>query len=162
MFLTIIETDEAVCPYLKEIRPKYATACSNNKTFEMVVQNSGIEDITTIKYEVSLDNRNPEEDVWTGVIPSNSVQIIDFDVKVPSGEHVVGVKMKEVNGFKLIDEIHIKDDITLKSKQEIYDLFTMTPYYYKTSKQSIEKLLQLDSLKTRVSFVLLVYQKVEN
>ena len=97
---TIIETDEAVCPYLKEIRPKYATACSNNKTFEMVVQNSGIEDITTIKYEVSLDNRNPEEDVWTGVIPSNSVQIIDFDVKVPSGEHVVGVKMKEVNGFK--------------------------------------------------------------
>ena len=72
------------------------------------------------------------------------------------------MKEKEVNGFKLIDEIHIKDDITLKTKQEIYDLFTMTPYYYKTSKQSIEKLLQLDSLKTRVSFVLLVYQKVEN
>lgn len=93
---------------------------------------------------------------------------------LPDADHLLGIKEvlyekvllnvmkeKDINGFKLIDEIHIKDDITLKNKQEIYDLFTMTPYYYKTSKKSIEKLLQLDSLNTRVSFVLLVYQKVE-
>lgn len=94
---------------------------------------------------------------------------------LPDADHLLGIKEvlyekvllnvmkeKDINGFKLIDEIHIKDDITLKNKQEIYDLFTMTPYYYKTSKKSIEKLLQLDSLNTRVSFVLLVYQKVED
>ena len=93
---------------------------------------------------------------------------------LPDADHLLGIKEvlyekvllnvmkeKDINGFKLIDEIHIKDDITLKNKQEIYDLFTMTPYYYKTSKKSIEKLLQLDRLNTRVSFVLLVYQKVE-
>ena len=50
--------------------------------------------------------------------------------------------------------------ITLKSKDEIYNLFTMTPYYYKSSKESMNKLLSKDSLNTRVSFVLLVYQKV--
>lgn len=70
------------------------------------------------------------------------------------------MKEKDLKGFKLIDEIHIKDDITLKNKDEIYNLFTMTPYYYKSSKESMNKLLSKDSLNTRVSFVLLVYQKV--
>ena len=69
------------------------------------------------------------------------------------------MKEKTINGFTLVDEIHIKDDIILKSKEEIYDLFTMTPYYYKSSKESINKLLSLNSLKTRISFVLLVYKK---
>ena len=72
------------------------------------------------------------------------------------------MKEKNINGFELVDEIHIKDDITLKTSQEIYDLFTMTPYYYKTSKESIEKLLSLNSLNTRISFVLLVYKKASN
>ena len=91
---------------------------------------------------------------------------------LPDADHLLGIKevlyknvilnvMKEktINGFTLVDEIHIKDDIILKSKEEIYDLFTMTPYYYKTSKESINKLLSLNSLKTRISFVLLVYKK---
>lgn len=94
---------------------------------------------------------------------------------LPDADHLLGIKqvlyknvilnvMKEktINGFELVDEIHIKDDITLKTPQEIYDLFTMTPYYYKTSKESIEKLLSLNSLETRISFVLLVYKKVSN
>ena len=91
---------------------------------------------------------------------------------LPDADHLLGIKQvlyknvilnvmkeKNINGFELVDEIHIKDDITLKTSQEIYDLFTMTPYYYKTSKESIEKLLSLNSLNTRISFVLLVYKK---
>ena len=94
---------------------------------------------------------------------------------LPDADHLLGIKQvlyknvilnvmkeKNINGFELVDEIHIKDDITLKTSQEIYDLFTMTPYYYKTSKESIEKLLSLNSLNTRISFVLLVYKKVSN
>ena len=97
---TLIGTDENVLPYLTEVRPKYATSCSNNKTFEMVVQNSGKEDITTMKFEISIDNRNPEEYVWNGVIPSNQVQIVEHDIKVPLGEHIVTIKLKEANGVK--------------------------------------------------------------
>lgn len=94
---------------------------------------------------------------------------------LPDADHLLGIKQvlyknvilnvmkeKNINGFELVDEIHIKDDITLKTSQEIYDLFTMTPYYYKTSKESIEKLLSLNSLNTRISFVLLVYKKASN
>lgn len=94
---------------------------------------------------------------------------------LPDADHLLGIKQvlyknvilnvmkeKNINGFELVDEIHIKDDITLKTSQEIHDLFTMTPYYYKTSKDSIEKLLSLPSLTTRISFVLLVYKKVSD
>lgn len=94
---------------------------------------------------------------------------------LPDADHLLGIKQvlyknvilnvmkeKNINGFELVDEIHIKDDITLKTSQEIHDLFTMTPYYYKTSKESIEKLLSLPSLTTRISFVLLVYKKVSD
>ena len=76
------------------------------------------------------------------------------------GAVAYGMKEKDINGFKLVDEIHIKDDILLKSKQEIYDLFTMTPYYYKTSKEDTEKLLKLESLTTTVHFAIEIYKKV--
>ena len=95
---TLIATDEPVLPYLTEIRPKYATSCSHNKTFEMIVQNCGKEDITSVKFEISIDNRVPEEYVWNGIIPSNQVQIIEHDVRVPLGEHLVSFKLKEANG----------------------------------------------------------------
>ena len=64
--------------------------------------------------------------------------------------------------FVLTDSKELKYNITLKSSEDIYNLFTMTPYYYKTSKESIDKLLSLNSLKTPISFVLLVYKKVSN
>ena len=60
---------------------------------------------------------------------------------LPDADHLLGIKQvlyknvilnvmkeKNINGFELVDEIHIKDDITLKTSQEIYDLFTMTPF----------------------------------
>jgi 23S rRNA (guanine745-N1)-methyltransferase len=91
---------------------------------------------------------------------------------LPDTDHLLGIKevlydnvilnvMKEKNidGFTLVDEIHIKDEITLKNKDEIHNLFTMTPYYYKSSKNSLDKLHSLNALKTIVSFVLLVYKK---
>lgn len=110
---TLIGTDESVLPYMTEIRPKYATSCSNNKTFEMVIQNSGKDDITTMKFEISIDNRNPEEYVWTGVIPSNQVQIVEHDIKVPLGEHIVAIKLKEANGVKF----DIEQSISYKSEE---------------------------------------------
>lgn len=43
--------------------------------------------------------------------------------------------------------------------EDIYSLFTMTPYFYKTSKESVEKLKSLDTLDTRLDFEVRVYIK---
>ena len=85
-----------------------------------------------------------------------------YELKKVLYENVIlnEMKEKEVDGFNLIDEIHINNRFVLKSTEEIYNLFTMTPYYYKSSKESLNKLAKLQQLEISAEFVLLVYQKV--
>jgi 23S rRNA (guanine745-N1)-methyltransferase len=91
---------------------------------------------------------------------------------LPGSKHLLGLKevlyeevylnlMKgtQLDQFELIDEVEINDVISLSSAQQIWDLFMMTPYYYKTSIESANKLKSLSTLKTIISFVLLVYRK---
>jgi 23S rRNA (guanine745-N1)-methyltransferase len=62
--------------------------------------------------------------------------------------------------FTLSDSVELKYQIILENKDDIYNLFTMTPYYYKTSKEDTEKLLKLESLTTTVHFAIEIYKKV--
>ena len=62
--------------------------------------------------------------------------------------------------FTLVDSKELKYDITLKTSEDIFNLFTMTPYYYKTSKEDSEKLLKLETLTTTVHFAIEIYKKV--
>ncbi len=125
---TLIATDESVLPYLTEVKPKYAVECSSNRTFEMVVQNSGKEDITSIKFELSVDNRNPFEYLWEGNIPSNQTAIIDKDVRIPLGEHNLTVKVLEANGVKFDVEKNITiigedwTDVIIEGEQEEFTI----------------------------------------
>jgi len=48
---------------------------------------------------------------------------------------------------------------TLASKEAIFDLFTMTPYFCRTSEQDKTKLYSLDSLECSYEFEILVYKK---
>ena len=58
----------------------------------------------------------------------------------------------------LENEYQVDDFIHLNNSQ-IQDLFTMTPYYYKTSYEAKERLKSLSSLSTRISFIIKVYKK---
>lgn len=64
-----------------------------------------------------------------------------------------------IEGFSLISDRRISHRITLNSKEEIEALFSMTPYYYKTSPKDREKLSALEALETQSEFMLLVYRK---
>ncbi|MBE6574511.1 MAG: methyltransferase domain-containing protein [Ruminococcaceae bacterium] len=66
-----------------------------------------------------------------------------------------------LDGFKFIKSIPCSYNITLKSNKDILDLFSMTPYYHKTSKSDIAKLNSFDTLETEVDFEILVYSKNE-
>ena len=65
----------------------------------------------------------------------------------------------EVEGFDLIDSTDISYDFTLTSNQAISDLFSMTPYYYRTPKSGHERLSSLNSLTLEARFTVLVYKK---
>ena len=58
-----------------------------------------------------------------------------------------------------IHETRVKYDITLNTNSDILSLFSMTPYYWRTSISDAEKLSGLDTLKTEVDIIISVYKK---
>lgn len=61
--------------------------------------------------------------------------------------------------FELAGRRDIDYEIKLKSRDDIHNLFLMTPYYYKTGVRDQEKLSSLDELRTELSFAVLAYRK---
>ena len=95
-----------------------------------------------------------------------------FIMVIPGKDHLFGLKeaiyeqayqnkIKDyaLTGFQLLDKVVVEDKILLKSQEDIKNLFMMTPYYYKTSQSNKEKLDHLESLETKISFEILIYQK---
>jgi len=61
--------------------------------------------------------------------------------------------------MKLVDRQRVHTEITVTGSEMISALFSMTPYYWRTSRDDKEKLTQLDTLVTELDFDLFLYQK---
>ena len=70
------------------------------------------------------------------------------------------VKETPYDGFRYIEIRHVENVITLQGQEDIHALFQMTPYYWKTPKAGCERLAQLQTLTTRISFDIHVYEKL--
>ena len=68
-------------------------------------------------------------------------------------------KVFAFSGFEKLYDIRSAYSITAEGKQ-IANLFLMTPYFWKTSRNDTEKLSSVPSLVTEVDFLLSVYQKI--
>ncbi len=65
-----------------------------------------------------------------------------------------------MDGFEFIGKKELKYSIELSNAEDIKNLFSMTPYYHKTSQSDIAKLDKLTSLTTEIEFEVLIYKKV--
>lgn len=68
----------------------------------------------------------------------------------------------EAEGFEVIDYIKIKNNITLESKDDIQNLFKMTPYYYKTSRDDQLKTEEYEFFETEAAFGIIVLRKSDD
>lgn len=59
----------------------------------------------------------------------------------------------------LVEKTTVEFEIEVKGSEDIANLFLMTPYYWRTKESDKEKLLALDSLKTKIEFEISVYRK---
>ena len=91
---------------------------------------------------------------------------------VPAEDHLMGLKAAvydkpylnprpeySPDGFEEIGRMEIRDRLILEIKEDIADLFMMTPYYYKTGREDQQKLLSLSRLVTGISFCVFVMKK---
>ena len=96
-----------------------------------------------------------------------------FFYVVPGGDHLWELKQvlydhpypneeKETpyEGFAYQAIVPVEDVITLPCQQDIHALFQMTPYYWKTPKAGAERLAALETLTTRISFRIHIFQKL--
>ncbi len=62
-------------------------------------------------------------------------------------------------GMTLTYETEVSYSMTLESNGQILDLFSMTPYYYRTGERDMKKLKSLEHLTTPVDVLVRVYHK---
>ncbi len=65
----------------------------------------------------------------------------------------------DYEGFELIKTVTVDGSIALPDRQTISDLFTMTPYFWKTPKEGSARLEKLERLETEISFDIYIYRK---
>lgn len=93
-------------------------------------------------------------------------------IVAPDQYHLYGLKeilydepyTNKENQYGLTDFIlegryDLKFNISIDNQEDIFNLFMMTPYYYKTSEEAQEKLKKLPSLKTQCDFTIYEYKK---
>ncbi len=69
------------------------------------------------------------------------------------------VKDYELEGFSFLEKKTAAAKIFLDNPQDIQNLFSMTPYAYRTSPAERQRLAALETLTTETAFELLIYQK---
>lgn len=62
-------------------------------------------------------------------------------------------------GLELVEERRLKYDVSLTSNELIEALFSMTPYYWRTSQSDKAKLALFDRLDTEIDIIFSVYRK---
>ena len=70
-------------------------------------------------------------------------------------------KREEYPGFRYRDIVPVETTFTLPAKQDIQDLFSMTPYYWKTPKAGAERLARLDRLTVTGQFRVHILERAE-
>ena len=63
------------------------------------------------------------------------------------------------SAMKLLEKRRVYREITVEGREMIEALFSMTPYYWRTSRADREKLAALDTLTTEIDFDLLLFRK---
>ncbi|HCA71362.1 MAG TPA: 50S rRNA methyltransferase [Ruminococcaceae bacterium] len=114
-------------------------------------------------------------DVFAPVVPEEFRRVTKpggyFVLAVPSARHLFGLKeilydapyeneKKETtySGFCFCKRVPVRGNLTLTG-QDVQDLFAMTPYFWKTPKEGIQKLERVSSLTTEIGFDFLVYRR---
>ena len=95
-----------------------------------------------------------------------------FLMAIPGEDHLFDLKAKiydtpyknkvedtAIEGLTLVSREKLAFTLDLKTGEDVRDLFMMTPYAYRTSKEGRERVLALENIKVGAEFVILLYKK---
>ena len=114
--------------------------------------------------------------VFAPIVPAEFARVLKTGgvllIAVPSERHLLGLKEilyespyvneetdTEYQGFDFLERIPLRGTITITDPEQIANLLSMTPYYWKTPQAGCERLRQTTRLKTEIGFDLLLYRR---
>ena len=106
-------TNQDLYPEIVSLNSSSKFSCSNEKVIEVSVINSGSDEITSLKFEVTVDDKDATTQTWEGSIAPYQTVMAEVKAVVPEGEHEVEVKIVEANNADF-DE---SETITLTSEK---------------------------------------------
>ena len=68
-------------------------------------------------------------------------------------------KLTDIEGFTRIKTDRVSYKTVIEGKEQIENLFSMTPYYWKSSRRDADKLRELNVLETELDFEVVIFQK---
>ena len=80
---------------------------------------------------------------------------IAYDVPYPNEEKDI-----EYEGFRYADIIEVKSVLQLENQTDISNLFSMTPYFWRTPREGVQRLSQLEKLETAAEFRIHILKKL--
>ena len=96
----ISAVDENIHPTMLSVGASSAFSCSATQPIDIVINNSGVAELTSLKFEVSVDNAEPVVKTWEGNAASGQTFKVAFNIDLTEGTHNVDVKIVEANGEK--------------------------------------------------------------
>ncbi|MBR5781648.1 MAG: Omp28-related outer membrane protein [Bacteroidales bacterium] len=105
-------TEEAIYPIIANVAAASGFSCSTTRTLKLDLVNGGLDELTSLKYQVKVADNEPIEFTWEGSIASYQSSSIEVDVEIPFGSHDVEVKIVEANGtaYEFAKEATIKSE----------------------------------------------------
>ena len=94
----ISAVDENIHPTMLSVGASSAFSCSATQPMDIVINNSGVAELTSLKFEVSVDNAEPVVKTWEGNAAPGQTFKVAFNVDMTEGSHNVNVKIVEANG----------------------------------------------------------------
>lgn len=93
------------------------------------------------------------------VVASGRNHLYGLKKAVYDSVHINEIRADLPKEMTLLEKHTVLYKIDLPDSQSIRELFSMTPYYYRTSERDMQKLLALESLTTEVEADIFVYRK---
>lgn len=114
--------------------------------------------------------------VFAPIVPQECQRVVKpggvMILAVPGPRHLYGLKEilydapyeneyreTEYPGFTFVRRDTVEDTLVLDDREQIQNLFAMTPYYWKTPESGSRRLAETEHLKTEIRFDFLIYQR---
>lgn len=127
--------------------------------FDIPLHDESVDVVTTIFAPVSSDIKRVLKNNGRFIlVKPDKKHLFELKAAVYDKPYLNEIENTEIDGLKLVDEIKLNNKVLLNN-EDLINLFKMTPYYHRTSKEDFEKLFKIENLEVSFDFIIDVFKK---